>query len=189
MARRSSSRSGRDAYSIARARSAPDLSVFDDEWLGYIKSPQFNWQYIDLTNYEDRRRWSPSGRNTWTKRDGPRSFIGRPRIIVVPERHRLARLQTYSGKYTIGQVLDRPRYGRAGRSWEDAVERGAHGNRVVRRNVLKTSRLGFALPWQVVICVRRKRRQQVLHALNIAGKRGLGAGKKQHRNEYSEIRC
>lgn len=47
--------------------------------------------------------------------------------------------------------------------------------------------VGFANPVKVVLCVRRKRRKQVMFATGKAGK-----GKKQRRrrnNEFSQIRC
>lgn len=49
--------------------------------------------------------------------------------------------------------------------------------------------VGFEVPENVVHCVRRKRRREVLHALGIAGGRGLGRNRRQHRNEFSEVGC
>lgn len=191
MARRSGSgrSAGRDGRAITRRGSSAPAALFDDEWLGFVRSPSYNWRYIDLTKYEDRRRWHPSNRDAWTKRPGPRGLMQRPRVIVVPEGHRLARLQTYGGKYSLADVYSRVRYPSAGRAWESARERDLYGARDILRNVKKYGRVGFALPWQVVICVRRKRRREVMHALKIAGKRGVGAGKPQRRNEWSEVRC
>lgn len=47
-------------------------------------------------------------------------------------------------------------------------------------------RLGFAVPEKVAVCVRRKTRREVIHALN---KAGGGVSRKRRRNEYSDIRC
>lgn len=46
--------------------------------------------------------------------------------------------------------------------------------------------MGFPHPKHVLICVRRKIRDQVLHAL---GKTGKGSGRPERRNENSKIRC
>lgn len=47
-------------------------------------------------------------------------------------------------------------------------------------------RIAFKTPDAVVICVRRKRRREVLHALGKAGRRGQ---RKPRRNEWSDISC
>lgn len=49
--------------------------------------------------------------------------------------------------------------------------------------------IGFVEPKRVVICVRRQRRREVLHALRVAGRGGVGRGRKRHTNEYSQISC
>lgn len=46
--------------------------------------------------------------------------------------------------------------------------------------------LTFSAPDKVILCVRRKRRKEVLHALNKAGKRGQ---KRPKRNFWSSISC
>lgn len=47
--------------------------------------------------------------------------------------------------------------------------------------------LAFRAPKEVLVCVRRHRRREVLHALKKTG-RGARA-RHRHRNPYSEIRC
>lgn len=47
----------------------------------------------------------------------------------------------------------------------------------------------FAKAVAVPICRRRWIRSQVLHALGLAGRRGLGAGKPRHRNGHSSVSC
>lgn len=47
--------------------------------------------------------------------------------------------------------------------------------------------LGFVAPQKVVVCVRRKTRKEVLHALGYTG-RGRGGGKKRF-NHYSKVHC
>lgn len=44
----------------------------------------------------------------------------------------------------------------------------------------------FAVPDRVLICVRRKRRKEVLHALKKTGK---GGQKRPRRNWYSDVTC
>lgn len=61
--------------------------------------------------------------------------------------------------------------------------RSINGNRVgvqpvtrkpqARAGIYPTSALGFINPARVLICVRRQRRKQVLHALGLAGGRGF----------------
>jgi len=49
-----------------------------------------------------------------------------------------------------------------------------------------SARIGFQEPRDVVICVRRSRRREVLHALGVAGSRGL---RRPRRNAFSAITC
>ncbi len=53
----------------------------------------------------------------------------------------------------------------------------------------KPYNLGFIEPKKITVCVRRQRRREVMHALNKAGKSGLGLRKKRHQNEDSKISC
>lgn len=46
--------------------------------------------------------------------------------------------------------------------------------------------IGFDEPDKVIVCVRRQRRKEVLHALNKTGKSGQ---KRPRRSEYSDVRC
>jgi len=46
--------------------------------------------------------------------------------------------------------------------------------------------VAFKAPKDVLVCVRRKMRKEVLHAINNAGKRGQKAPR---RSEYSDIHC
>lgn len=162
MARRNNRR-GRDGRSITR-RSLPRSSApaprinwdsFDEAWLSAIERRPGSFE-IDLDKVEDRRRWSPERVNRWSpyKHLRPLTVHGnRPRIVVVPEKHRLAKYQTYKGRY-------------------------------YRSNLPRT--VGFSLPWNVVICVRRKVRREVIFA---AGKSGRNGKKPYRRTEYSEVRC
>lgn len=46
--------------------------------------------------------------------------------------------------------------------------------------------VGFEVPQQVMVCVRRKQRREVLHALN---KTGRGGQRRPRRGPYSDVRC
>ena len=48
------------------------------------------------------------------------------------------------------------------------------------------ARIGFAVPRQVSICVRRKQRKETLFALKLTSR---GAGSRKRRNIWSEVSC
>lgn len=50
------------------------------------------------------------------------------------------------------------------------------------------SRLRFAVPRSVHLCVKRKQRKEIMHALQKAGKKGVGRSKKR-RNQWSDVKC
>lgn len=56
-----------------------------------------------------------------------------------------------------------------------------------RIRLFSPSMVAFAMPRKVAICVRRKTRREVLHALRVAG--GGGMRKKRRFNAYSRIHC
>lgn len=57
-----------------------------------------------------------------------------------------------------------------------------------RRSTLRIpSQVGFDVPRNVAVCVRRKSRKEVLHALRFTG-RGSGGGAKR-RNYWSDVSC
>lgn len=59
----------------------------------------------------------------------------------------------------------------------------------IKQRVKSLKRLSFNIPQGVAICVRRKMRSQVLHALRKTGRRGNGRGKPRHTNFWSRIGC
>lgn len=62
--------------------------------------------------------------------------------------------------------------------------------RLIDRQDVKTSRrarISFASPHKMVICIRRKIREEVLHALKKTG-RGVSR-RKPRRNNYSNVEC
>lgn len=50
-------------------------------------------------------------------------------------------------------------------------------------------KLQMLAPRRVLFCLRRKVRKEIMFALNIAGRRGVGAGKRWRRTENSNWRC
>lgn len=48
-------------------------------------------------------------------------------------------------------------------------------------------RLGFAVPKKVAVCVRRKSRREVIHALKLTGKGG--AARRRRKSTFTDIRC
>lgn len=192
---RSGSR-GRGASRTTRTgRPAPRYQDFDDAWLDQVRERQWS-RSIDLTRIEDRRRWHPN-----RLRDrviGPaRMDVHRPRIVIVPEGHPLARHAPYGGRVPLHKVLERERRIRR-RSLDYPTEQQIWDKRGFKQRAYLgdhlSRRVGFQFPWQVMICVRRRRRREVLHALNIAGRvfrSGGGGGGFRHprRNEWSEVRC
>lgn len=55
-----------------------------------------------------------------------------------------------------------------------------------KRPTLQRIQQRFALPKETLVCVRRKMRKEVLHALNKAGK---GGQRRQKRTEHSNTKC
>lgn len=49
--------------------------------------------------------------------------------------------------------------------------------------------LRFNRPDKVAVCVRRKRRREVLHALRLTNKRHGSGGRKRRRTPWSNIKC
>lgn len=183
---RGRSSSGRDA-SRRRYSRAPDPydPIFDDNYLLNLNE-RFDATYVDLTRYQDRRRWHPDKiKNPYY----PQGLVRRPRILIVPEGHRLARRQTYGGKFSVNQVLSK-QYRIRREGWRHmSPSDWPYGNVKGYTTDDVSKRVGFSAPWQVIVCVRRKRRRQTLFALNIAGRVGLGRGKRQNRTPLSEVRC
>lgn len=47
----------------------------------------------------------------------------------------------------------------------------------------------FAVPKHIALCVRRKRRREIMHALRRAGRRGIGKNKIRRTNFWSKVKC
>lgn len=192
---RGSGRTGGRGGPNPSARNSAPTDIFDDAWLQRIRE-RTDARYIDLTKLEDRRRWHPARLGPFTGKPLPRGLRFRPRIVIVPEGHRLARHQTYGGRYSVRGLLHAWKFRRRAVpfAWmRMRPDEWAYGSVTGHRLHFGTDglsrRVGFALPWQVVVCVRRQRRRQVMHALGIAGRRGVGAGKRRHMDEYTGVRC
>jgi len=184
-------RRSRGRVASPNASAAAPTDIFDDAWLAQYRERQSS-RLVDLTNFEDRRRWHPN--NMPPAGPSPRSMIGRPRIVIVPEGHRLARLAPYGGRVPLEHILAQRELDRRirRRSFHEPREhrlKDKYG--VPYRAYIPdhfSTRIGFQYPWQVMICVRRKRRKEVLHALKKTGGRGA-PHKKPRRNYWSEVRC
>lgn len=57
------------------------------------------------------------------------------------------------------------------------------------RGGFPSARVGFAVPRDVAICVRRKQRKEVLHASKFGGKGAGGVSRRRRRNEFSYVDC
>lgn len=191
MARGSGSSSGRNRRSIA-SRAAPDaeatpFSEFDDAWLRTIQENP-GIRFVDLTAWQDRRRYHPRGLGKFPRPENYHAvgWHHKPRIVVVPEDHALAKRATYNQRYSLRDVW-------TGKTYRESDFYADHVDRYQRRSYQwhrgQYRRLGFHAPWQVVICVRRQRRKEVMFAYGRAGKVGNGRGKRQRRNYYSQVRC
>lgn len=110
----------------------------------------------DLRLVEDRRTWAP-----------------------VPRLHRVAK--QVSGHPSYRLVPTPPRSARS--LLRSPVNLPA---RSTRNMASPTHSISFEYPRRIVICVRRKRRQEVLHALKKTGKSGQ---RRPRRNPYSEVNC
>lgn len=197
MAKRGSRVRRRGSRWNANRRLLASRSDFDETWLNDFRERGHG--SVDLDDIEDRRRWHPSA--IWE----PRTIGGirRPRIVIVPEGHKLARHQTYGGRYRLDEVRKHPykydsvKWGST-RTWAKNVTRysrdrfgkifGNYQEAYTYQDLPK--RVGFSLPWQVIVCVRRKRRREVLFANRFAGSRGSSNLMRRRRNnEFSEVRC
>lgn len=104
----------------------------------------------------------------------------RPRVVLPYSRPSF--LQTIEDRRTWHPGVLRPAATFSRRDQRRLVERS--------RNSFETFpslHLGFAQPKKVAICVRRKTRREVIHALRKAG--AGAAQKRRKRNEYSDVRC
>ncbi|QXP07907.1 MAG: hypothetical protein [Arizlama microvirus] len=113
-------------------------------------------QTPSLTLFEDRRRFDPAGDFS------PAKSFNKPR-------HRLTDVPVYENK-NLNRVSTLPRF-------YEVVQ--------PRPRKIK-SKISFQQPDQVLICVRRNQRKEVLHALRKTGQSGQ---KKPRFNEYSSISC
>lgn len=184
--RRSSRNPERGPRRPARSRSAPGPDLFDEAWLTRFR--EFSRaRYVDLTSVEDRRRWNPNSR--WAP---AKNVLGlRTRVVVVPEKHRLARFATYGMRVPLSHLYKYRNRKYAVRSQRPEYQYDRYGGKQLVTSLgVRTvpKRIGFHMPWQVIICVRRRRRREVMHALGVAGSSGAGRAPKRH-NAYSEVVC
>lgn len=124
-----------------------------------------------------------SGRATEAFSSRPLASLARPIVLALPA--------------DLRQVEDRRRYhplgnerGVATTQGSVSVRPGAAKSRFkkpYKASAWPSAGLRFKAPKNIVLCVRRKIRAEVLHALKLTG-RGRGRGKK-HFNKFSKIGC
>lgn len=105
--------------------------------------------------------------------------------------------QLYHGRYTSEPLYDRRRHQPTdypqspGSTYARATRLHVGGFSPLSRSTREDdipAGLRFAIPSHIAVCVRRKVRREVLHALDRTSKRGRGGGKR-HRNFWSGIKC
>ena len=173
-------------------------NAFNEEWLARVSERQWV-PFIDLTDIEDRRRFHPNRLANLPGGPAPLDARGQARVVVVPENHPLARKAPWRGTVPLDQAVRRRlRVGSIDafnrRRWfpwdfqRPQRLRDAYGNpydAYANQDVPRA--VGFQHPWQVMICIRRRRRREVMHALGHAGR--AGHQRKHKRNYWSEVRC
>lgn len=188
--RRSNRDRGRVASRNPNRTVAPRYSDFDENWLTQYSERQWS-RLVDLTKLEDRRRWHPNRIRYLPAGPAPKALVGRPRIVIVPEGHRLARKAPWGGTVPLREAIRRrSKQGARDFRYDDWKEERFYDKYGSPYNAYTTlsHRVGFKNPWQVMICVRRQKRREVIFAI---GKGGKGGRSKRdvRRNEYSDVRC
>lgn len=51
------------------------------------------------------------------------------------------------------------------------------------------SQLEVKVPWKAKVCADRRERREVLFSLDVAGRRGVGKGKRKRQNLLSQVHC
>lgn len=116
---------------------------------------------LPLTFSEDLRTFNPSPR-------APRTVEGRTAEVYRPGQLR--------------RIVERTRYLM---EFPERIQSAPH--RYVHRPMARvSSKLGFDIPKQVIVCIRRKTRTEVLFAKRRTRK---GAGANRRRNEWSDFKC
>lgn len=141
-----------------------------------LRAPQLN-----LSLYEDRRLWHPSGASAW-----PRSLVEKyPRVT---DRSTI-RYKSQPLPWRWGVPYD-PNTGEIHRLAPSKVDPSGWTYLPDRPGVLEKARAlkgyGFENPWKVIICLKRKMRREIMNALGYAGKTGF---KKPRYTQYSYVRC
>lgn len=128
-----------------------------------------------LSFYEDRRRWHPEGAFA-----SARSMVeSYPQLREKPLRQRPFDPDPYDP--------------RTGEIYRDVPSKKFPFSTpipwrpsVLERASLDPWKMAFSEPWKVIICLKRKMRKEIMHALGYAGQSGF---KKPKFTQYSQVRC
>lgn len=119
-----------------------------------------------LKDIEDRRTWSPSQIS--------RSIYG-TQVTPTDVQNRIPQRWDWPKKF-IDPVIYDPMTGRVKKKWTSVMNNVAYG----------PWWYGFANASKVVICLKRKMRREVMHALGLSG---IVGQKSPHFNQYSRVKC
>ena len=133
------------------------------------------------------------------RRKGNRSSRGQRRASVITTHQPITSRRLLRPTLTVGTIHDRRSY-RPDRSVTPPSGAYRHHAKLVlakpkqNRNNRRSTKglvagINFAQPRNMHLCRKRKKRSQVMHALNIAGRRGVGRGKPRRTNFWSKIGC
>lgn len=113
----------------------------------------------------------------------------------VPQFHRLPTVSYKTNNFALGLIEDRRTHYPGLTPFKRPIVQAAVGAPARLHLMQKPqhkapsqtkARIAFAQPAKLPICIRRRIRKEVIHAIGAAGSKNL---RKPHRNEWSEISC
>lgn len=119
-----------------------------------------------LNLYQDRRLWAPAQKPVSVVESYPLMAEIQPKAHTDKDWEKYWNRPAYKPRVPSGGIDWRPR--------------------VLNQFAIAPWRYGFANPSKVIICLKRKIRKEIMHALGLSGKTGQ---KRPVFNEYSHIRC
>lgn len=116
-----------------------------------------------LSLYEDRRLWHPLGKNAFPKsitESYPSITSYSPPVVIPPPDWR---------RVTVPRPIP----------WKKMADESMH-------LAPATTTLNWENPWKMIICLKRKMRRELMHAMGMAGKKNF---KKPKYTQFSYVRC